>query len=294
MVTSSRCGFVALCGKPNAGKSTLFNRLVDARLSVATGKPQTTRHNIRGICTRDEVQFVFVDTPGIASGRSRGLSRVLNATARAAAASVDVAVLVVEAGVWNERDEQVARHLQAQEAPVVLCANKIDHIKREALLPYFARLADREFSEYVPVSARTGEGCDHLREVLARHLPPGPHRFDPEMLSDRPERFFAAERIREQIMVQLHEEVPYATHVEIENYREQPQGLRIDARILVERATHKAILIGAGGARLRSIGTAARKRLAEQLGRPVHLALRVSVRDWTRDARIEADYRGEV
>ena len=292
----SRCGFVALCGKPNVGKSSLFNRLVGAPLAAATGRPQTTRHNIRGILTEGAAQFVFVDTPGLAAGRARRLSRLLNANARAAYERVDAALLVVEAGVWNARDEAVAADLARGAAPVLLCANKIDRLPdRGRLLPYLASLAPRGYAAYVPVSARTGEGLDGLRRELARLLPAGPHRFDPEQLSDRPQRFFAAERIRAQLLVHLREELPYAAHVQIERYADDGPRVRIEAQILVERPSQRAILLGRGGAQLGAIGRGARLGLERWLERPVTLRLHVRVRpNWLRDPRIQAGYRDDA
>ena len=292
----SRCGFVALCGKPNVGKSTLFNRLVGAPLAAATGRPQTTRHNIRGVLTEGAAQFVFVDTPGLAAGRARRLSRLLNANARAAYGRVDAALLVVEAGVWNARDEAVADDLARAGTPVMLCVNKIDRLPdRARLLPYLAALAPRGYAAYVPVSARAGEGLDALKRELARLLPPGPHRFDPEQLSDRPERFFAAERIREQLLVHLREELPYAAHVRVGRYAGDGPRVRVEAQILVERPSQRAILLGRGGARLGAIGRGARLGLERLLERPVALRLHVRVAPrWLRDPRIQAGYRGEA
>ena len=291
----SRCGFVALCGKPNVGKSTLFNRLLGAPLAAATGRPQTTRHNIRGVRTEGAAQFVFVDTPGLAAGRARRLARLLNANARAAYGRVDAALLVVEAGVWNARDEAVAGDLARAGTPAVLCVNKIDRLPdRARLLPYLASLAPRGYAAYVPVSARTGEGLDALLPELAPLLPPGAHRFDPEQLSDRPERFFAAERIREQLLVHLRAELPYAAHVQVERYADGPR-VRIEAQVLVERPSQRAILLGRGGARLGAVGRGARLGLERLLGRPVMLRLHVRVRpNWLRDPRIQAGYRDDA
>ena len=292
MTARTRFGRVALCGKPNVGKSTLFNRLVGAPLSVATPKPQTTRHNILGVRTEGACQLALLDTPGIAALRGRGLARLLTAAARAAAAEVDAAVLVAEAGVWNARDAAVAQGLRDSGLPTLLCINTIDRLgDRALLLPYLARLAPLGFAEYVPVSARTGEGCADLRALLEGRLAPGAHQYAREQQSDRPARFFAAERIREQILVQLRAELPYAAHVEVERYEERAGRVHIEARILVARPSQRAILIGRGGARLGAIGRAARLRLAAQLGRPVQLRLRVQARDWRRDPRIAAGYR---
>ena len=293
----SRCGFVALCGKPNVGKSTLFNRLLAASLSAATGKPQTTRHNIKGILTEAPAQFVFVDTPGIHSGRARRLSRLLNANARAALGQVDVALFVVEAGVWNRRDERVLEDLRAAAVPAVaLCANKIDRMGDQSqLLPYFAQLADYGFAEYLPVSARTGEGCAVLKRSLAAWLPEREPLFGADALTDRHERFFMEELIREQLLVQLDQELPYAAHVQVVGFREQDGRTQVSARILVERASQRKILLGRRGARIRTVGQAARQRMEQLLARPVVLKLHVLVRKkWQQDPQVLASYHGGV
>ena len=293
----SRCGFVALCGKPNVGKSTLFNRLLAASLAAATGKPQTTRHNIKGVLTEAPAQFVFVDTPGIHSGRARRLSRLLNANARAALGQVDVALFVVEAGVWNRRDERVLEDLRtAAVRTVVLCANKIDRLGDQAqLLPYFAQLAEHGFAEYIPVSARTGEGCAVLKQSLAAWLPEREPLFAADALTDRHERFFMEELIREQLLVQLDQELPYAAHVQVVGFQERNGRTQVAAKILVERVSQRKILLGRNGARIRAVGQAARQRMERLLARPVVLKLHVLVRKkWQQDPRILTSYHGGV
>ena len=292
----TRCGFVALCGKPNVGKSTLFNRLLEKPLSAATGKPQTTRHNIKGILTEQGNQFVFVDTPGIHSGRVRALSQLLNANASEAMSQVDVAVMVVEVGVWNARDEKVLGELHDAKIPVMLCANKIDRMPDQALiLPYFAQLAEHEFLEYIPVSARTGEGCTVLKENLAKHVPEREHLFEADALTDRHERFFAEELIREQLLIQLDKELPYVMHVQVTGFQNQGERVHISAQILVERESQRKILLGRNGARISAIGRAARLRMAGLLDQPVVLKLHVKVQpNWQRDPNILASYRGGV
>ena len=292
----TRCGFVALCGKPNVGKSTLFNRLLGKPLSAATGKPQTTRHNIKGILTEQGNQFVFVDTPGIHSGRVRALSQLLNANASEAMGQVDVAVMVVEVGVWNARDEKVLGELRDAKIPVMLCANKIDRMSDQALiLPYFAQLAEHEFLAYIPVSARTGEGCAVLKENLAKHVPEREHLFEADALTDRHERFFAEELIREQLLIQLDKELPYVMHVQVTGFQNQGERVHISAQILVERESQRKILLGKNGARIGSIGRAARLRMAGLLDQPVVLKLHVKVQpNWQRDPNILASYRGGV
>ena len=290
----TRCGFVAFCGKPNVGKSTLFNRLLGKPLSAATGKPQTTRHNIKGILTEQHDQFVFVDTPGINSGRVRNLSRLLNANASAAMNEVDVAVLVVEAGVWNARDEKVLSELHDAERPIVLCANKIDRLDGQAnILPYFSDLAGYGFLEYIPVSARTGDGCTVLKETLVKHFPEREHLFASDTLTDRHERFFAEELIREQLLVQLHKELPYAMHVQVTGFQHQGERVHIAAQILVERESQRKILLGRNGSQIRDIGRAARLRMEALLEQPVVLKLHVKVQpNWQQDQKIIASYRG--
>lgn len=292
----TRCGLAALCGKPNVGKSTLFNRLLGRPLSAATGKPQTTRHNIKGILTEGRDQFVFVDTPGINAGRARRLSPLLNANAGDAMGQVDVAVLVVQAGVWNARDEKVLAELREAKRPAMLCANKIDRLDDPArILPYFEQLAGHGFLEYLPVSARTGEGCAVLKENLAKHLPEREHLFEADALTDRHERFFAEELIREQLLVQLDKELPYAAHVQVAEFRSRGERVRIEAQVLVERASQRKILLGRGGSRIRAIGQAARLRMGALLERPVDLRLHIKVQqDWQRDPGILASYRGGV
>ncbi len=296
MAGVSRCGFVALCGKPNVGKSTLFNHLMGTPLAATTGKPQTTRHNIKGILTEAGVQFVFVDTPGIYSGRGRRLSRMLNANAREALSRVDVAAFLVESGVWNDRDAQVLEDLREARVPVILCANKIDRLGDQSLLlPYFAHLAEHEFLEYVPISARTGEGCGVLKKILAEQLPEREHLFDSKDLSDRHERFFVEELIREQLLVQLDKELPYASHVEVQDFKERGRHVHIYANILVERVSQRKIVLGRGGERIREIGTAARQRIEQLLERPVMLRLHVLVRQkWQQNPKFISSYHGGV
>ena len=292
----TRCGFIALCGKPNVGKSTLFNRLLDARLAAVTGKPQTTRHNIKGILTEDAVQYVFVDTPGIHAGHSRRLSQLLNVNARDALMRVDVVVLMVECGVWNHRDQEVQERLAEMQQPVLLCANKMDRLAdRVELLPFFEQLSAFGFSEYIPISARTGDGVDALKQTLTAYLPKREHLFESDDLTDRQQRFFVEELIREQLLLQLHKELPYATHVQVLKYIDEEKRLYIEVQILVERVTQRAILIGRGGSRLREIGRAARINLEGQLGRTLFLKLQVKVQsNWQQDARIQSSYQGGV
>ena len=209
---------------------------------------------------------------------------------------VDVAMLVVEVGVWNARDEKVLDELRDAKIPVLLCANKIDRLPDQALiLPYFAQLAEHGFLEYVPVSARTGEGCAVLKENLAKYIPKREHLFDADALTDRRERFFAEELIREQLLVQLDKELPYAMHVHVTGFQHQGEQVHISAQILVERESQRKILLGKNGSRISAVGKAARLRIEGLLDQPVVLKLHVKVQpNWQRDPNILASYRGGV
>ncbi|MGC8474922.1 MAG: GTPase Era [Acetobacteraceae bacterium] len=280
----TRCGFAALLGAPNAGKSTLLNRLTGARLSIVTPKAQTTRARIRGVMMAGTTQVVLVDTPGIFRPRRR-LDRAMVAAAWGGARDADLALLVVDAAAGvTEQVRAIAADLAATLAgsgrPAWLVLNKTDRLRHARLLPLIAEAAAlAPFAETFPLSAGSGEGVEPLREALAAAMPEGPFLYPPDELSDLPERLFAAELVREQIFLQTQQEIPYAATVETESWTERPDGsVRIDATVYVSRAGHKAILIGAGGARIRAIGAKARMALAAELGREVHLFLNVKER----------------
>lgn len=282
-----RCGFVALLGRPNVGKSTLQNALVGFRVSIVSPKPQTTRHRILGIATRPGAQILFVDTPGMHAEAKRAINRQLNRAARGAIDEVDVLVHVIEAGRWNDEDERVWQALRAAGKPVLLAMNKVDAIKnRELLLPFIAGVtAERDYAAVLLVSARRSDGLQALeREIVAR-LPEAPPAYGEDEVTDRSERFLAAELVREQLMRQLGQELPYSCTVEIEQYGEREDGVaEIGAVIWVERAGQKAIVIGAAGARLKEVGTAARLAMERLFGRRVFLKLWVRVREnWSDD-----------
>lgn len=284
----SRCGYVALVGRPNVGKSTLLNRAVGYRVSAIADKPQTTRHRIEGIVTEADYQVIFVDTPGLHRGGKALLNKALNTQAKAALEQVDLIAQVVEAGRWREEDDYVLSLLEQTGKPVVLVINKIDVIKpRERLLAYIAQVQGKfGFSEIVPVSARTGDNVGRLIQVLAQYLPESEFIYPEDQITDRPLRFIAAEMIREQALRLLHEEVPYSVAVEIDSYEEHPKITRVAATILVEREGQKAIVIGRRGAMLKRIGSQARKALEAFVGTPVYLKLWVKVsEDWQEDAR---------
>ena len=285
---NTRCGYVALVGRPNVGKSTLLNHLIGQKLSITSRKPQTTRHQVLGIKSTESAQLLFVDTPGMHAGEGRALNRYMNRAATTALVGVDVIVMLVDRGEWTDDDERVLERCRQSGAPIVLGVNKVDRIDDKAsLLPVLeARGELADFAAIVPVSALRGHNLPELEEEIVRHLPEGPFLFDADTLTDRSLRFLAAEIVREKIMRQLGDELPYATTVEIEDFAEEADITHIAALILVEREGQKRILIGQGGSRLRSIGSEARQDLQKLLDCKVMLRLWVKVRSgWADDER---------
>jgi GTPase len=283
-----RCGFAALVGRPNVGKSTLLNALVGEKISIVTPRPQTTRHRVLGVRHLPDAQVAFLDTPGLHRGHGRALNRAMNRTASAAVDEADVAVLVVEAGRWTEGDELVLDRIRVSRRKALAAVNKIDRLRaRERLLPYLAELDKRyDFVEIVPVSATKGENVQNLAEAIAKHLPASPPLFPPEQVTDRDRKFRIAEAIREKLTLELDREVPYGIAVEVERIAEEEGQLAVSAVIWVDRASHKPIVIGARGERLKRIGRAARIELNRLLGARLHLELWVKVReDWADSAR---------
>jgi GTP-binding protein Era len=281
-----RCGTAAVVGRPNVGKSTLLNALIGERLSIAGPKPQTTRHRILGIVTRERGQILLLDTPGLHKPDARAIGRVLNRTARQALADADVIVHVVEAGRWTGEDEGVWRALPGAARPRLLALNKTDRLKdKTKLLPFIAEVtAERSYDAVLPVSALKGQGVAELEREILDRLPEGPPQHDADELTDRSERFLAAELVREQLMLRLSQELPYATTVEIEKFEDGDGRSVIEAVVWVERDGQKAIVIGARGAQLKAIGTAARKSMERLFGRKVFLRLWVRVREnWSDD-----------
>ena len=280
-----RSGFVTIAGAPNVGKSTFLNRVLGEKIAITSQKPQTTRNRVTGILTRPEVQLVFVDTPGIHAARSR-LNRNLVQIALQAIAETDAVLLMTD--TYREARAQIEPATQAlarQPKPVVLAINKIDLIPKPELLPlidHYQRLM--EFSAIVPISALNGQGVEEVVSELARLLPAGPALFPEDMITDQPERFLAAEFIREKVFNLTEKEVPYATAVEIEDWQEEEGLLRIYATIYAERDAQKAILIGAGGQMLKRIGTEARRDLEALLGTHIFLQLWVRVRKGWRES----------
>jgi GTP-binding protein Era len=283
----ARCGFVAVVGEPNAGKSTLLNRLTGAKLSIVTPKAQTTRFRVLGILMRGDSQVLLVDTPGIFTPRRR-LDRAMVAAAWTGVRDADLTLLLVDAkaGV-TEAVRAIASALVEQKRRCSLVLNKIDLVPAPALLPLTAALsALAVFEQTFMVSAATGDGVDALADALASAVPEGPHLYPDDDLTDLPDRLLAAEIVREQIFLQTHEEVPYGTTVETENWQERKDGsVRIEATVYVARPGHKAILIGEKGQRIKTIGARAREQLATLLERKVHLFLNVKHRaGWDEEA----------
>jgi GTP-binding protein Era len=283
-----RCGFAALVGRPNVGKSTLLNALVGQKLSIVTPRPQTTRHRILGVLSSAQAQIAFVDTPGLHAQAGRALNQAMNRTATAALEGADLAVLVLEAPHWTSEDElALARVVQAQR-PAIAAVNKIDRVRpRERLLPYLGELAARhEFLAIVPVSALKAENIQDLRDTIARHLPCSQALFPLDQLTDRGTPFRIAEMIREKLTLELNQEVPYGIAVEVERLAHEDGQLMVDAAIWVDREGQKPIVIGAHGARLKRVGRSARLALNELLGERLHLNLWVKVREnWADNAR---------
>jgi len=283
-----RCGFAALVGRPNVGKSTLLNALVGQKVSIVTPRPQTTRHRIIGLAQLPNAQIAFVDTPGLHSQAKRALNKAMNRTAAAALADADLVVLVVEALVWNAEDELVLQRIARAERPVLVAVNKVDRAKpRERLLPYLADLDRRHgFLALVPVSALKEQNLEDLRTSIAAHLPLSPALFPDGELTDRGIQFRIAEMIREKLTLELNQEVPYGIAVEVERLAEEDGQLTVDAAVWVDREGQKPIVIGAKGERLKRVGTSARLALNGLLGRRLHLNLWVKVREnWADNAR---------
>ncbi len=292
-----KCGYVALIGAPNAGKSTLLNQLVGRKLAIVTPKVQTTRTRLLGIVLVDDAQLILVDTPGIFEPRRR-LDRAMVAAAWAGASDADQVVLLIDATRPNDPDAQrIVDRLVASKRRAILALNKVDVVRRDTLLGLTERFAAHGcFDQVFMISGLTGDGVEDLKRHLAALMPPGPWLFPEDQLSDAQERWLAAEITREQVFLQLHDELPYATSVETETWEERRDGsARIDQIIYVQRPGQRAIVLGDKGQRIKSIGARARAELEQQLDRRVHLFLFVKVRDnWIEDperyAAIGLDY----
>jgi len=284
-----RCGYVTIVGRPNVGKSTLMNRILGQKLSITSKKPQTTRHQILGIKTEGELQVIYVDTPGLhIDDKGRALNRYMNRAASEALRHVDVIVFLVDRTAWTEEDEAVLDKLKFVECPVILAVNKVDLLKdKGVLLPQLEQLAEKlNFAEIVPISAEKGHNVEHLEEVVERYIPEEVHLYPEDQITDRSSRFVAAELVREKLMRNLGEEVPYGTTVEIEEFRQEGGLLTISALILVEREGQKRIVIGNKGEVLKGIGRDARQDMERMFDCKVMLNLWVKVkRGWADNER---------
>ncbi|MGO4220840.1 GTPase Era [Lysobacter sp. TAF61] len=281
-----RAGHVAVIGRPNVGKSTLVNALVGAKVSITSSRPQTTRHQLLGIATFPEGQLLLVDTPGIHREQKRAMNRWMNRAARGALEGVDTALLVVRAGQWDDEDSLAFDALKKAGMPVVLVVNQVDRMKdKAALLPYLAKVSEgRDFAGVHPISALKRSGLEALVKTVLAQLPEQEALYGEDEITDKSQRFLAGEMVREQLMRQLGEELPYATTVEIEKFEVDGNLLRIGAVIWVERDGQKAIVIGKGGERLREIGARARQQMERLFGSKVFLETWVRVREgWSDD-----------
>lgn len=274
-----RCGYIAIVGRPNVGKSTLMNALIGAKVSITSRKAQTTRHRITGIQTKDQTQFVYVDTPGFQTKHSNALNRTLNRTVTTTLTSVDVVLYVVEAGMFSQADISVLE-LLPKNIPCILVINKADHIKDKAvLMPFAAQVASRfNFAAIVPVSAKQGFQLDSLEAEVKKHLPLNPPMFGEDDITDKSEKFLAAEIVREKVFRFVGDELPYTSTVLVEKFEQEGNLRRIFVAILVDRASHKSMLIGKKGERLKEISTQSRLDMEKLFAGPVYLEIWVKVK----------------
>jgi len=286
---STRCGFIAIVGRPNVGKSTLLNHLLGQKISITSRKPQTTRHRILGIKTDAHTQFIYVDTPGLHKAGKKIMNRIMNTTVSEVLADVDIVLFVVERLVFNAEDEMVLEQLKRLHKPVLLLINKCDQLaSKEKLLPHIARLAARhEFAEVIPISVLKDHNLRAVEDSVRQYLPESEWLFPEDQVTDRSARFLAAELIREKITRQLGDEVPYETMVEIEQFVREGKVLHIHGLILVEKQGQKQMIIGSGGERLKQIGKAAREDMEQAFECKVMLNLWIKVRSgWGDDERV--------
>ena len=286
--SGSRCGYVAIVGRPNVGKSTLLNHILGQKISITSRKPQTTRNTVVGIKTEGDVQIIFVDTPGMHLGQQKAINRYMNRAANTAMKDVDVVVFVVDRFIWTEEDEAVAEKLEHVKCPIILAVNKVDQIEdKETLLPHLQQLSEKfTVAEIVPLSALRNTNLDRLEQLITERLPEGIHMYPEDQITDRSSRFMAAEIVREKITRQLGDELPYEMAVEIEEFKQEGNLLNISALILVERDGQKKILIGDKGERIKLIGTQARMDMEKLFEMKIMLKLWVKVKSgWSDDER---------
>ena len=283
------CGYIALIGRPNVGKSTLLNRILQQKLSITSRKPQTTRHSILGIRTEGDYQFVYVDTPGIHQGSKKTMNRMMNKTAMSVLKDVDTVAFLVDGTHWQDEDEFVLELIKKIDVPCFLLVNKVDKIAdKEKLLPWLETLSKRHnFTAIIPISAKTGVQVDTLQEKLKAFLPEGPHLFPDDQFTDRSTRFLCAELLREKIFRLCGQELPYSTTVEIESYKEEESMVRIHALILVDKENHKRMVIGDKGSKLKEMASTARIDMEKMLGKKVFLQCWCKVKSgWSDNERL--------
>ena len=286
--SSAQAGYIAIVGRPNVGKSTLLNHILEQKISITSRKPQTTRHNVLGIKTEGAVQMMFVDTPGLHRGQDKAINRYMNRAAYAATKDVDVIVFVVDKIHWTDEDEWILERLSDARAPIIVVINKVDQLDdKNVLMPHLQKLNETiKPVEIIPISALRGHNLDRLQAEISKRLPLGQHLFPEDQVTDRSSRFMAAEMVREKITRQLGAELPYQMTVEVEEFKQEGNLLRISAVILVEREGQKRILIGDKGARLKSIGQQARVDMETMFDSKVMLNLWVKVKSgWSDDER---------
>ena len=285
---SFRCGYVALVGRPNVGKSTLLNRLLGQKISITSRRPQTTRHRILGIKTEPDSQVIYVDTPGLHRRAERAINRYMNRTAGEVLQDVDAVVFLTEGTRWTDEDELVLQRVRQADVPVVLAVNKVDRLQdKSVLLPHLQALGEKfAFAQIIPISAQRGENVPELEQAVLELLPHGPAMFPSDQITDRSERFMAAELVREKLFRLLGQELPYGLTVEIERFKEDGGLLRINALVWVDRDSQKAIVIGKGGAVLKQVGQEARRDMEKAFQRKVFLEIWVKVKEgWADDER---------
>lgn len=286
---SFRCGFIAVVGRPNVGKSTLINTILGSKVSIVTPKPQTTRHRILGVDSHDDYQAIYIDTPGIHRQANKAMNRLMNRTAANALIDADLVLFMTEANRWTPEDEDVLKRLESVKAPVVALLNKIDRVHpKEILLAALATMSERrKFAEVIPISARRRDGLAALDELVPGYLPESEPLFPDDMVTDRSKDFRAAEVVREKLTLALRQEIPYGLTVQIERFETDENGVAIHAVIWVEKDSQKGIVVGKGGGLLKKIGRAARLELKDEYGVPVHLEMWVKVKDNWADSERE-------
>ncbi|MCW8345153.1 GTPase Era [Vibrio sp. ZSDZ65] len=287
---NQHCGFIAIVGRPNVGKSTLLNHILGQKISITSRKPQTTRHRIMGVETEGDYQAIYVDTPGLHIEEKRAINRLMNRAANSSLSDVNLVLFLVDGTQWTADDEMVLNKLKKSDFPVVLCINKVDNVKdRNDVMMHMQALSEKmEFVDVVPISAKQGKNTDVIRKHVRSYLPKAVHHFPEEYVTDRSQRFMASEIIREKLMRFTGEELPYSVTVEVERFDYNPEtdGFHINALILVERTGQKKMVIGKGGDKIKTIGREARLDMEELFGRKVYLETWVKVKSgWADDER---------